>query len=140
MTWTVLSHTADVALEIHGETPAELYVEALRALTATITDLDTVRSLVRREVTVKAADAELLLVELLQGALELFDVERLLVVGARVKLSSMPDGMALTATLAGETFDAARHPLQVAVKAVTYHDLRIWEGAGGWHARVVFDI
>jgi len=40
----------------------------------------------------------------------------------------------------GERFDAARHPLKVQVKAVTYHGLEVARDEGGWRARVIFDI
>jgi SHS2 domain-containing protein len=40
----------------------------------------------------------------------------------------------------GETWEEGRHPLTVAIKAVTYHGLEVRREAAGWRARVILDI
>ena len=40
----------------------------------------------------------------------------------------------------GEAFDGARHEARSAVKAVTYHNLEIRRGEGGYEVDIVFDV
>jgi SHS2 domain-containing protein len=40
----------------------------------------------------------------------------------------------------GETHNPARHRVKLIVKAVTWHQLRIEQTAGGWSAQVYLDI
>ena len=49
-------------------------------------------------------------------------------------------GFELEATAAGEPYDPERHPVKIAIKAVTYHQLAVEQTASGWRARVIFDI
>lgn len=140
MPYRLLPHTADAALEITARSPADLYAEALRALTDQLVDIVTVHPVERREIVVRAADTELLLVEWLQEVLARFEVEHLLFVRAEVTLSHSASWVEVRAVAHGETFDPFRHPPRSAVKAINYHDLRIWEDVDGWHARVVLDL
>lgn len=140
MPWKIVPHTADLAVEVEARTPADLYAEAVRAFTDCVTDIVAVAPRERRKLVVRAGDSELLLVELLQEVLSLFEVERLLFVRAVTVLRRGVDFVELEATVFGERYDVQRHLAKVAIKAVTYHELRIWEGPAGWHATVVFDI
>ena len=40
----------------------------------------------------------------------------------------------------GETLDLSRHRFRTEIKGVTYHDFKIWQENGAWHARVIFDV
>jgi SHS2 domain-containing protein len=140
MPWTVAPHTADLAIEVQARSPEDLYVEALRAFTDCVTDIVAVRPLMRDEIVVRAADSELLLVEWLQELLTRFEVWRQLYVLAEVELRRGGEWLELRAVARGEPYDAERHPLKVAIKAVTYHGLRVWEDVDGWRATVVFDV
>ena len=46
----------------------------------------------------------------------------------------------LTATAHGEPIDPARHQLDMEVKAVTWHGLKVERADGGWLAEVIVDI
>ena len=46
----------------------------------------------------------------------------------------------LEARVWGERFDPARHPEKTAVKAATFHQLRIAPAKDGWQATVVLDL
>ena len=141
MPWESLDHTADVGVVVTAGDRESLFVEALRALTDCITDVNRVRPRVRREVRLVADNAELLLVEWLGEALYRFEVEGLVAAGARIEIADRSDGgLRLTGEIVGEPHSPGRHPHKVAVKAITYHGLEVAAGPAGWRASVIFDI
>jgi SHS2 domain-containing protein len=50
------------------------------------------------------------------------------------------DTRRLSAEVAGEPYDPARHRLRGEVKAITWHELGIVQVDGGWRARVILDV
>jgi len=46
----------------------------------------------------------------------------------------------LRATARGEPFDPSRHELDMEVKAITYHGLKVEREADGWLAEVIVDL
>jgi SHS2 domain-containing protein len=142
VTYRFLDHTADVAVELGAPTLGGLYAEALAAFTDTVTERERVAPAVERRFAVEAADAGSLLVDWLGDLLYAFEVEGFLFHDAEVEVAETAAGRRrLAARARGETYDPARHPVKVLVKAVTYHGLAVerLEG-GGWRGRVVFDI
>lgn len=140
MTYSLIEHTADTGLEVEAPTLDELFVEALRGMTDCITELEQVAPKTRRRIGVRAADLGQLLVEWLSEVVYVFEVEDLLSSQAEVEIKESEAGFELEATVAGEPFDPERHPVKIAIKAVTYHQLAVEQTASGWRARVIFDI
>jgi SHS2 domain-containing protein len=140
VTFHFLDHTADLAVEIDAPTVEDLFSEASAALTACLIDGAAVALVEEREVAVGAADLDRLLVRWLGEALVAFDADGFLVGRARVEIERAGGEYLLRGSLAGEPVDAERHPLEVQVKGVSYHGLRVERYAGGWRATVVFDV
>ncbi len=138
--YTFIDHTADVAADLTGRSPAELFASAAHALTDTITDRTLVSAETAERVQVESGSLEDLLVDWLNELLYRFEVRNLLVRDAEVALTPDGDRWQLDATVRGEAFDPARHPMRVLVKSATYHSLHIVERDGHWSARIVFDI
>jgi SHS2 domain-containing protein len=140
LSYRFLPHTADVAVALAAPSLPALFVDAAAALADTVTDRLTLATSEVRPVSVAAADLDLLLVDWLSEVLFLFDVHRFLPRTARVAIERGPDGWVAAGELQGETTDAARSPIKVLVKAVTYHQLRVVETDAGWEATVILDI
>ena len=140
MSYEFIDHTADVAVELRGGSREELYAEALRAFTDTVTELGEVEEDREQTLSVEAGDLDDLMVEWLGELVYRFDVDGLLFARAEVEIEEREGRLRLTATARGESYDEERHPLKVEVKGVTYHDLVVEEREGGWQGRVVFDI
>ena len=140
MSYEFIDHTADVAVELRARSREELYAEALRAFTDTVTALDEVDDDSEKTLSVEAEGLDELMVEWLGELVYRFDVDGLLFARAEVEIEEGERGLCLTARTHGESYDEERHPLKVEVKGVTYHDLLVEEGDGGWRGRVVFDI
>ncbi len=132
-----LAHTADLAWRLGGKDLPELFENAGRALSATLTDLRFVRRRETREVRLASSDREALLVDWLNYLLYLFDIDGFLGRDFRV-VQLTPEH--LEARVTGETFDDARHPAKTAVKAATFHQLSIAPQGDGWQATVVLDL
>jgi SHS2 domain-containing protein len=132
-----LSHTADLAWRLWGASLPELFENAGRALSATLTDRRYLRRLTTREVRLTATDQEALLVDWLNHLLYLFDIDGFL--GRDFRVESLT-AEHLAATVTGEIFDAARHPERTGVKAATFHKLSVTPVGDGWQATVVLDL
>ncbi len=129
--------TADVGLEAWGDDLPAAFAAALEGLADLLCDPATVRP--AREVTLSAQGdlPEYLLVNLLNEAVYLFATERFL--PARVEGVSFA-GDTVTARVAGEPFDPARHLLRFELKAATWHRMAVVREPAGWRATVIFDV
>ncbi len=132
-----LRHTADLAWRLWGKDLPELFENAGRALSATLTDRRYLRRRATRKVRLKAFDREALLVDWLNHLLYLFDIDGFL--GRDFQVESLTS-KSLKARVIGESFDPARHPGRTGVKAATFHQLSIVPAGDGWQATVVLDL
>jgi SHS2 domain-containing protein len=137
MAWSHFHHGADIGVRGTGETPAEAFEEAARALTGVITDPRGVNCLEEVAVNCEAPDLELLLVDWLNELIFEMAVRHLLFGRFRVELA----GLRLRGTAWGEAVDLARHQPAVEVKGATLTELQVAEEAPGlWCAGCVVDV
>ena len=132
-----MPHTADLAWRLWGKDLPELFENAGRALSATLTDRRYLRRRAIREVRLTAGDREALLVDWLNHLLYLFDIDGFL--GRDFQVESLTPER-LEARVIGESFDPAHHPERTGVKAATFHQLSIAPAGDGWQATVVLDL
>ena len=118
----VIDHTADVGIIAYGSDLKEAFANAAYGMFSQIADLDGVGEEVSREVDVQATDQEALLVDWLNELLYLFDVDR--IIFKRFEIADLNRNR-LKAKVYGERIDTSRHQLRTAVKAATYHMLKI---------------
>ncbi len=137
MRYRLLNHTADLRVQVYGNSLRQLFQNALYTLTDLLTDARRVRTLRSRRVTVRGEGEDLLLVRFLRELLFLFETRRFL--GRRLEFLLLGDTI-LKAKVWGERFDPARHPLRTEVKAVTYHRLKVERRRERWVAEVIFDV
>lgn len=140
MPFEYLEHTADVALRGIGKTPEEAFVEAARAVSNLMVNLDAIepRESVRIERT--AATLDLLLVEWLAALLAETGLGGLFFSRFRVSIGPDGGGYRLDGDAWGERLDRARHVAKVEVKGISYLGLRVaWE-KDRWVAECVVDV
>jgi SHS2 domain-containing protein len=135
--YRVFDHTADLGVEIFGETEAGLFENAAYALYDLMADLRTVAAKETRTLSVEGTDREDLLINYLREALYLFNGEQWLL--KKVAIHEIGEDR-LSAEAQGETFDPARHNMKREIKAVTYHRAEVRKTSAGWSARVIFDV
>jgi SHS2 domain-containing protein len=135
--YELFEHTADVGLRARAESLDELFAEAARALfSVVVANPDAVQLRETIHLAVAGTQPDELLRDWLAELLYIFEARRLVL--ARFEVSLGAEG--LTATVQGEPIDAARHQLDVEVKAVTWHGLKVVRDDGGWLAEVIVDI
>lgn len=135
--YELMDHTADLGLRIFGKNHCELFQNAGYALFDVITDISQVSPRKKRSFQLQRDSIEELLVEWLNALLYVFDTE-LFLFGSF--LVSRIDNSRLIAEAEGECLNPAVHTIKTGIKAVTYHNLKIYKNKGGWQATVVLDI
>jgi SHS2 domain-containing protein len=135
--YETFDHTADIGIRAFGRKPEEVFAHAAEALFSVLTDLNSVRRQLIREVEIHGLDLEDLLVRWLGELLYLCDGEGYLFREFSVgELTST----FLKATARGERFDPGRHEIKTEIKAVTYHQVEVSQKDGTWVGKVIFDL
>ena len=134
MRYEELDHTADAGIRAYGATLEDLFENAAAGLFSLITDLEKVRAVGEVKVRVQADDLGSLMVNWLSELLFLHETQHLLLCEFDVTLN----GLRLQGRARGERIDKRRHTLNLVVKAVTYHGLKVDPTKGV--AEVIFDI
>jgi len=130
-------HTADVGLEAHADTQAELYEALAEGLANLVCPVDLVTPDRTFELDVESGDAELLAVDFLAKVLTLIHTERVCIRDVEVRCDRPT---ALRARLGAEPIDPGRHELGEEIKGVTYHGLEVSQHGSRWYARVLLDL
>jgi SHS2 domain-containing protein len=139
----ILDHTADAAIRAHGSSAAELFENAARGMFSLMFDLSEIPATELRAIKVEARTPEDLLVSWLKELLFLFETEHIAFGEFHVTSLTFPtrtkSGSLQAEASGGQCAPLCR--LGAAVKAVTYHGLRVSRGESGkWEAQVVFDV
>ncbi len=132
-----IEHTGDIGIEVEAPTRPELFARAALAMARLMVEEEGIEPLERREVEARGGDDAEVIHDLLAAALNLFLVDGFIWRDA----AAAEDGGRVVLRLSGEAFDRRRHTLLGEIKAVTYHQLSVSKTeAGGWRARVIFDV
>jgi len=142
-TFRTFDHTADVGLEVRGESLADLLETAARGVFSIMLD-DGPREVATEDDVAAASDPALgddaaeLLVRWLQELLYRFETQRLV----PLEFDFAEAGPARVRARVGfGRFDPKRHRAGTEVKAVTYHELAVRAEPGGtWSARMILDV
>jgi len=132
----LIAHTAELALRLRADTPADLCAEACRALGSLLREeagSAPAAGASTRTLTVEAVDGDALLVDLLNELIYLAETERW--------APSVVESVEWTATrvvlrLAGPPL--RRTPSRI--KSATHHGLALRRVGRGWEAEVIFDV
>ena len=135
--YSLIDHTSDFGMLIHGADPSELFTHAARALFDVIGDFGPLTQKHRRIITVQGADWPDLMISWLRELLYLWNGQQQIVAGVTIQSISETR---LEAEVATDDLDVRRHAVENEIKAVTYHQIEVAPHARGWRARVIFDI
>jgi len=135
MTYSEVSHTADVKIRAVAPTLEGVFSDAFCALMQVLYGPDRKGGL-QREIILEAEDHESLLRDFLSEALYVADAENMVFCRAEIRIS----GNHLAALLDGESFDRSRHALGTEVKGISYSGLAISRDANGYMLDIVFDV
>jgi SHS2 domain-containing protein len=133
MTYEILPHTADVGIAASGATLEELFSEAVRGTAAVILDTEPPPPTGAAPISASGEDPAALLAAFLEECLFLWESEGRLAVGADLRVEA---GRCAGKALVCEGVEAGGP----AIKAVTYHQLRVEKVGDRWEATVYFDV
>lgn len=135
--WQHFSHAADIGVRGLGPTKEAAFEQAAIALTAVITDPDTVEPSDAVEIVCEGADDDILLADWLNELIYEMATRRMLFSRFSVEID---DGR-LVGTAWGETVDVARHQPAAEVKGATLTELEVSPAPGdGWRAQCIVDV
>src|SRR5215472_4147871 len=133
----VLEHTADVGFRAWGQSLPELFENAALALESIAVVLERAEPSSAYPLAASGEDRGELLVNWLNEVVYYLD-------GRRIVLSRFHVDLITDTSVRGQGWggprDALRHPPRIVVKAVTYHQLRVYQENGRWVAEVYLDI
>jgi SHS2 domain-containing protein len=135
--YRLIKHTGDLGMEVRGRDLPDLFSQAGWSFFDILVEARRIIPNQERSISVGAPDLEALLVAWLGELLYIFETEQW-VFGTFFIQNLTPQTFVVQAW--GEPLDAKKHKPKKMIKAVTYHQLRIWEERGIWKARVIFDL
>lgn len=135
--YEVFEHTADIGLHAYGVTLADLFIHAAQGMESLMVPPEQVLAVTSREIAVTGHDSISLLIEWLNELIYLFDTVHLLFCNFEIDIITETR---VTGRAFGEPYDAQRHELSSAIKAVTWHEAAINRTPGGYQARIIFDL
>jgi tRNA nucleotidyltransferase (CCA-adding enzyme) len=135
--WEHFPHEADMGVRGFGRSKEEAFEQAAVALTAVISDPESIEAKEMVEIACEGPDDELLLVNWLNAVVYEMATRQMLFGRFRVAL----DGTALRGQAWGEAIDVDRHDPAVEVKGATCTSLKVaQDDAGRWFAQCVVDV
>ena len=135
--YETFEHTADMGIRARAGNLNELFADAARGLFSVIVgNPESVRPVQEVPFRVDGDRHEDLLFDWLDELLYAFAARRLVFCDFDVRL----EAGGLNATARGEPIEPQRHHLDVEVKAVTYHGLKVQQEGDGWLAEVIVDV
>ena len=132
-----IDHTADMGIEVRGESLSLLFQHAAEGLFHIITEPEKIRERQSLKISVRANGLEELLVNWLNELIYLFETRGFLF--RRFEVLGLGDYF-IEAAAYGEIFEEGYHPILRTIKATTHHQLHVTAGKAGWEARVIFDL
>ncbi|MEE8576491.1 MAG: archease [candidate division Zixibacteria bacterium] len=122
MQYRFVDHTADLIVQVDGDSLSEAFAGAAEALMAVITDHGSIVPVDEINFEIESVDLEGLLVGFLSHLILVHESESVVLSGFRVEFE---DDSHLKATAGCEPFDEQRHGEGSQVKGVSYHMMQI---------------
>ena len=135
MSYEVLDHTADVKFRVRGQTLADAFAEAARAVCETMTPNCIPAGVVRR-IELESDDHESLLADFLSEILYLSDAESIAFCSFEVEIR----GNRLTALCRGEEFRREKHGGGTEIKGISYSGLSIYREGEIYVLDIIVDV
>jgi SHS2 domain-containing protein len=135
--WEHFHHDADIGVRGWGATMAEAFEQAALAMTAVVSNPESIRETWPVQISCANDDPDFLLVDWLNAVVLAMATRQMLFSRFKVFIS----GKRLEATAWGENVNVGRHQPAVEVKGATLTELVVHEDAPGrWVAQCVVDV
>ena len=134
--WEHFDHGADIGIRGVGKSLEEAFAEGACALTAVVTDIESVACRQWLTITCEEEDIELLFVAWLNGLIYEMAVKNMVFSIFNIHIN----GKKLVANICGEPIDIEKHRPAVEIKGATLTALAVREENGQWIAQCVVDV
>jgi SHS2 domain-containing protein len=136
----ILSHTADIRVDITAQTIEKLFINAASCLFGLLTDIK-IKPKITREVQLEAQNLEELLVFWLNELVSVFYSFKFLPCSYKIIIEDSEGLKVLKAKIKGADFDPYNNKhMKLEIKAATYHNLKIEKNKKSFEAQVIFDV
>lgn len=136
-TFEMIEHTADVGVAGYGKTKAEAFENTAYGMFSIMADIGRYRPTDHVEICAEGDDDLTLLQGFLSSLIVLVDGDNLLPLD--FEITRLEDGV-LACRVAVRPLGDDIEWLGPAIKAVTYHQMRVERWDGGWKAQAIFDV
>ena len=143
MSWefNFIDHTADIAVEVKGNTIEELFIASAYAWQESVIEKNEIKISDKKEINVSELSYEELLVRFLDELNFLFLTSKWIMLEVnKIEIHSENDNLKLKANVRGENYNDKKHQLKVEIKAVTFHQMEIKKINNVFTTRIIFDI
>jgi SHS2 domain-containing protein len=135
--YELFEHTADLGLRMRAGDLDRLFEDAASALfSAILANPESVNAVEEVTFRIEGTRRDDLLVDWLAELLFVFDTRRVVLGRFEVRVHDTY----IEATARGEPIDPARHELDMEIKAITYHQLKVERAGDAWLAEVIVDL
>lgn len=135
-----LEHMTDLEVEASGKNLGEAFENAGKAIEDSMVDIASIREGVTRKVTIEEGDVGALLYSWLEYLIIMQDTENLLFSKFSCVVSKVDSRFRLDATVSGEKYDPERHEQKTAIKAPTYHEMKVTDDSKGAVLKFLVDL
>ncbi len=133
----LIEHTADVGVIGRGRTMADAFEAAAYGMFSIVADLGKYRPTKQKQIAVAGTEDVALLERFLSSMLVIFDGDRLLPLDFEITEISMGR---LVCWIDARPIADDIEWLGPTIKAVTWHQMAVWNEADEWFARAIFDV
>jgi SHS2 domain-containing protein len=134
--YELVDHTADLGVHVYGRDAKDLFQNAALALVDQLVETLDLLSRQKEQITIEGNDWPDLMVNWLREILYLWAGKAIFV--QSVQIDSISENR-LTAHLWADPFSLDRHTLKSEIKAVTYHQIQVFDAGDRWEANIIFD-
>lgn len=139
----IIEHTADVGIEVEGETLEELFKTAALGMIHIIFGkvFEDEKPTLTRQVETDGPEKEDILNNFLSEVLYLIEAERFIPIrflGTRIEEDQ--ENFRFSTVAWGMEFDPQKHQMKTEIKAVTFHQMDVHRQNDRWKTRIIFDI
>jgi SHS2 domain-containing protein len=141
MSYTFLDHTADIAVEVSGESIEELFLSSAEAWKESVIEQKNISVSNTRNISITGESLEILLVQFL-SELNYFLLTKKWLMDSieNLEIKEQNERWHLNAKINGEEYNASKHFIKEEIKAITFHQLEIKKKKNEFSTIIVFDI
>jgi SHS2 domain-containing protein len=141
MPYKIIDHTADIAVEVTGNSITNLFISAGEAWRDTVLDFENILMESSKKFIFNSVSMEGLLVEFLSELnFQLYTKKWCFVSCKNLLFQRTKTSIQLEAEVFGQYLNSDKHKIKEEIKAITYHQMKIEDIDGIFNTKIIFDV